>query len=124
MAKLPPAVKEAISKQELFPVATCDRQGTPNVVYIKYLKVVDDQTVLIADNYLQKTRDNILSNPQLSFVVLDEEKGSFQIKGTAKRMIDGLLYSEIQKWVPAKYPREAAIVLTVEQVYNGAKQIL
>ena len=124
MAKLPPAVKEAILKQEFFPVATCDRQGIPNVVYIKYLKVVDDQTVLIADNYLQKTRDNILSNPQLSFVVLDKEKGSYQIKGAAKRMIDGPLYGEIQKWVPAKYPREAAIVVTVEQVYNGAKQIV
>ena len=51
-------------------------------------------------------------------------KFEYQIKGAAKRMIDGPLYGEIQKWVPPKYPREAAIVVTVEQVYNGAKQIV
>jgi len=124
MVNLPKMVKEAILKQDIFPVATCDSQGTPNVVYIKYLKIIDDQAVLIADNYLHKTRENILSNPKLSFVVLDEEKGSFQIKGTAKRLVDGPMYDEVKKWVPEKLPREAAIVLHVEQLYNGAKQLL
>ena len=123
MAKLPQMVKEAISKQEIFPVATSDSQGMPNVVYIKYLKVVDDQTILIADNYLHKTRDNILRNPKLSCVVLDEEKGSFQIKGSAERLTQGPLYEDIQKWVSDKLPKEAAVVLRVEQIYNGAKQI-
>ena len=123
MIKLPNVVQEAISKQEIFPVATCDKRGMPNVVYIKYLKVIDDKTVLIADNYLHKTRDNILGNPKITFVVLDDEKGSFQVKGSAKRLIDGPMYGEVQKWVPAKLPREAAVVVHVEQVYNGAKQI-
>jgi len=124
MAKLPKIVKEAISKQDVFPVATSDPEGIPNVVYIKYLKVVDDQTVLIADNYLHKTRSNILRNPKLSFVVLDEDKGSFQIKGTAKRLIDGPMYGEVLKWVPDRLPKVAAIVLSVEQVYNGSKQLI
>ena len=123
MTALPSTVKDAIAKQEIFPVATSDAQGTPNVIYIKYLKVIDDHTVLIADNYLHKTRDNILANPKLSFVVLDEDKGSFQIKGAAQRLTDGPMFSEIQKWVPDRLPREAAVVLTVEQIYNGAQQL-
>ena len=122
-AQLSNVVKEAIAKQDIFPVATCDLHGIPNVVYIKYLKVMDDETVLIADNYLHKTRDNILNNFRLSFVVLDEDNGSFQIKGTAKRLIDGPMYGEVQKWAPTKLPREAAIVLSVEEIYNGAKQL-
>ena len=124
MVKLPSMVKEAISKQDVFPVATSDLQGTPNVVYIKYLKVIDDQTVLIADNYLHKTRDNILSNPKLSFMVLDEEKGSFQIKGSTERLTEGTMYDEVQRWVPEKFPRVAVVVLHVEQVYNGAEQLI
>jgi len=123
MAQLPKLVKEAIAKQDVFPVATCSQDGTPNVVYIKFLKAIDDETVLIADNYLNKTRENILNNTKLAFVVRDEEKGSFQIKGTAKRLTDGPMYGEVQKWVPNQFPRVAAVVLHVEQVYNRADQV-
>ena len=73
MAKLPDVVKKAISQQEVFPVATSNQEGSPNVVYIKYLKVIDDQTVLIADNYLNKTRDNILKNGKIAFAVLEPQ---------------------------------------------------
>ena len=123
MAQLPDAVKKAISKQEIFPVATSDQNRMPNVVYIKYLKVMDDQTALIADNYLNKTRDNILSNGKISFVVLDEDKGSFQIKGTAERVTQGAMFDEVQKWVPDDLPKVAAVVMHIEEVYNGAESI-
>jgi len=124
MVQLPKMVKDAINKQDVFPVATCSQNGTPNVVYIKFLKVLDDKTVLIADNYLSKTRDNILHNPKLAFVARDEEKGSFQIKGTVKRLIDGPMYGEVQKWVPDNFPKVAAVVLHIEQIYNGANQLV
>ena len=123
MAQLPDAVKKAIAKQDIFPVATCNQNRIPNVVYIKYLKVVDEQTVLIADNFLNKTRDNILSNGKIAFAVRDEEKGSFQIKGTAERLTEGDTFDEVQKWVPDKLPRVAAVIMHIEEIYNGAKRI-
>ncbi|MFA5240085.1 MAG: pyridoxamine 5'-phosphate oxidase family protein [Phycisphaerae bacterium] len=123
MAKLPSAVKEAITKQDVFPVATSNQDCMPNLIYIGYLKVVDDETVLIADNYLKKTRDNILSNGKISFVVRDEKKGSYQIKGTAERLTEGPLFDEVQKWVSDDHPKVAAIVMHVEEIYNGAEQI-
>jgi predicted pyridoxine 5'-phosphate oxidase superfamily flavin-nucleotide-binding protein len=104
-------------------VATSTSKGISNVVYIKYLKVVDDQTILIADNYLNKTRDNILNNGKIAFAVLDDEKGSFQIKGTARRLTEGTMFDEVQKWVPEKLPRVAAVVMRVEEIYNGTKRI-
>jgi len=123
MAQLSSNVKNAISKQEVFPVATTGKDSIPNVVYIAYLKVIDDQTVLIADNYLNKTRDNILSNSKIAFVVNDEEKGSFQIKGTAERLTEGKMFDEVQKWVPDKLPKVAAVVMHIEEIYNGAEKI-
>ena len=123
MAQLPDIVKEAILKQDVFPVATSNQDQVPNVVYIAYLKVIDDQTVLIADNYLNKTRDNISSNGKIAFAVPDEKKGSFQIKGTAKRLTEGELFDEVQKWVPDKLPKVAAVVMHVEEIYNGAEKI-
>ena len=123
MAKLTDAVKKAILEQEILPVATSNKDKIPNVVYIKYLKVVDDQTVLIADNYLNKTRDNILDNGKIAFAVRDDEKGSYQVKGTAERITEGDMFEEVQQWVPDELPRLAAIVMHVESVYNGAEQI-
>ena len=120
MAQLPEAVKKAISQEDNFSVATSSKDGTPNVIYIKYLKVVDDETILIADNYFSKTRDNILSFGKIAFAVLDEEKGSFQVKGTAVRFTEGPMFDEVQKWVPDRLPRVAAVVMHVEDIYNGA----
>jgi len=124
MAQLPKMVKDAIDKQDVFPIATCAQDGTPNLVYVKYLKLIDDETVLIADNRFNKTRDNILNNPKLTFVVRDEEKGSFQIKGATEWLTTGPMFDEVQKWVSDKLPRVAAVVLHIEQVYNGANQLV
>ena len=104
-------------------MATSNQDCIPNVVYIKYLKLVDDETILIADNYLKKTRDNILSNSKIAFAVHDEGKGSFQIKGTAKRLTEGDMFDEVQKWVPDKLPRVAAVIMHIEEIYNGAERI-
>ncbi len=127
MAKLPKEVKEAIEKailkQEAFPVATASNDSTANVAYITYLKPIDDETILIADNFLNKTRDNILANSKVSFAVLDEVKGSYQIKGTAKRLTEGEIFDHMQDWVVDELPRVAAIVMTVEEVYNGAQKL-
>jgi len=123
MAQLPDVVKKAITKQDIFPVATSNQNCIPNVVYIKYLKLVDDDTILIADNFLKKTRDNILSNGKITFAVRDEEKGSFQIKGTAERLTEGDMFDEVQKCVPDKLPRVAAVIMHIEEIYNGAEQI-
>lgn len=123
MVPLPDEVKKAISRQEVFPVATSSEDNTPNVVYIKYLKVIDDHTVLIADNYLHKTRKNILANSRIAFVVLDEEKGSYQVKGTAERLEEGPLFEEVRDWVPEDMPRSGAVKINIEEIYNGADRV-
>lgn len=124
MAKLPEEVRKAIGKQDVFPIATCSSEGVPNVVYVAYLKVMNDEAVLIADNYFDKTRSNILSNPKMSFVVRDKDKGSFQVKGTVERLTDGPVFEEMRKWVRDDLPRAAAVVLHVEEVYNGSKRLI
>ena len=117
------AISKQISKKDAFPVATSDQDQTPNVAYITYLKVINDQTVLIADNYLNKTRNNILSNGKIAFAVLDDDKGSYQIKGTAEIQTEGAMFDEVKKWVPDRLPKVAAVVMHIEDIYNGAERI-
>ena len=123
MVKIPSKVRKAIDDGKPFSLATSTKKGKPNVIYVGYLKLIDDETVLIADNYFKKTKNNILQNNQLAFAVLDEKAGSYQIKGRTEYLTKGKYYDEVQEWCGKKYPRKAAIILHVKEVYNGAKRL-
>jgi hypothetical protein len=123
MVKMPPDVRATLEKQKPAPVATADGEGTPNVVYVGFLKVLDDETILIGDNFFYKTAANLAENPKVSILCYDTEtKKSFQIKGTATVHKEGKHFDEMTKWVLAvnnKLPAKAAVVVKVEEVFNA-----
>ena len=127
MAKLPEEVKAAIDKAANVCVATADKNAIANVIYVSYLKYQDDETIIIADNKLSKTRENLKSNPKLSFVVLDTEtKKSYQVKGTVTTYLTGEQYQSVVDWVHVKKPEMtpfAALYVTVEEVFCGSEKI-
>ncbi len=68
----------------------------PNVIFVSFLKYLDDETIVIADNKFSKTRTNIDNNPNLSFVVLDADtKKSYQIKGSVEYLTEGDIYQPV-----------------------------
>lgn len=123
MVKIPAKVRKAINDGKPFSLATSTKKGKPNVIYVGYLKLIDNETVLIADNYFKKTKNNLLQNNQLVFAVLDGKAGSYQIKGRTEYLTKGKYYDEVQEWCRKKHPRKAAVILHVKEVYNGAKKL-
>ncbi len=127
MATLPDVVKTAIDKASTVCVATVDKNAIPNVIYVSYLKYLDDETIIIADNKFSKTRINLDSNPNLSFVVLNADtKKSYQIKGSVEYLTDGDIYQSVVDWVHLKMPEitpKAAVYMQVEEVFCGAEKI-
>ncbi|MFZ2376736.1 MAG: pyridoxamine 5'-phosphate oxidase family protein, partial [Methanothrix sp.] len=59
MVKMPADVKETLEKQKPVPIATASRSGIPNVVFVGLLKIIDDETLMIADNFFYKTAQNL-----------------------------------------------------------------
>ena len=47
-------LKKAINENLVY-MATSDNSGTPNVVPIGFCKVITEDTLLIADNFMKKT---------------------------------------------------------------------
>ena len=123
MVKMPADVRETLEKQKPAPIATADSDGTPNVVYVGFLKVLDDETIMIADNFFYKTAANLEANPKISILCYDTEtKKSFQVKGRTEVYKEGPKYDEMTKWVLGvnnKLPAKAAVVVKVEEVYNA-----
>ncbi|MCB1692600.1 MAG: pyridoxamine 5'-phosphate oxidase family protein, partial [Pseudomonadales bacterium] len=52
-------------------VATCDRDGMPNVTYVSQAMYVDSTHVALSFQFFNKTRQNILANPEACLLVMD-----------------------------------------------------
>lgn len=54
-------------------IATCDANGTPNVTYVSQVHYVDRDHVALSFQFFNKTRENILANPQVTTIVIHPE---------------------------------------------------
>lgn len=58
-------------------IATSDAQGVPNVAYISQVYYVDEQHVALSFQFFNKTRQNILANPQAVVLLIHPLTGQF-----------------------------------------------
>ena len=125
MAILPEDVSTAWEKRKgAIVLTTVDKDGVPNSIYATCVSKYDEETIVVADNYFDKTQKNILAGSKGSVLFITDEGSSFQIKGHIEYLKDGPVFEDMKKWNPTKHPGHAAATLKVEEVYSGAKKLL
>jgi predicted pyridoxine 5'-phosphate oxidase superfamily flavin-nucleotide-binding protein len=121
MARITNEMREITEKARVPVVATATVDGKPNAVPITFTKVISDDEILIMDNFMQKTRQNIDENPQVAISVWDMESNkAFQFKGYARIESTGKTFDEGVRWVRSKSPRlnpKAAVIVKVDEIY-------
>ena len=125
MSELPEDVSKAWNDRK-GPVVftTVDEEGVPNAIYATCVSKFNEGTIVIADNYFDKTRKNILAGSKGSVLFITNEGKAFQVKGTIEYHKEGSIFEDMKKWNPTKHPGHAAAVLKVEEVYSGPKKLL
>ena len=123
MVKLTDEMKEDFAKMKIFPFATASKGGEPNVIPIGMCDLQEDgETIWIADNYFNKTRNNLDENPRGAIYVWGPEiKGCYQIKGDIEIKTEGADYEKMYKMVKSKgdrFPGKALAVLKITDVYE------
>lgn len=125
MAKLPERVSRARDDRNGPAVlATVDENGVPNAIYAGAVSKYDEETIVIADNFFSKTRENIMAGSKGSVLFMTNEIRSFQLKGMITYHWDGELFEHMKKWNPEGFPGRAAVALKVEGVYSGAERLV
>jgi len=134
MVALTAEMKELFSKVKLFPVATASKKGMPNVAPIAFVVLVKDDTIWLADNFMQKTLLNVRENPHIAIYLYDSDsKKCFQVKGSIDVKTSGEDYEKMRKMVLEKkpsLPAKSLLVMKITEVFecmpgpNAGKKVL
>jgi len=137
LAKMSGELIELINKTPCCYLATCSRDGAPNVVPCGSTTTIDPETIVVAAAFLDKTLRNIKENPKvaltfhspappkdkISLEALAKVK-AYQVKGSAQLLTSGPVYEKTKEMVRARLGEPAlkmlkgALVVKVEEIYS------
>jgi predicted pyridoxine 5'-phosphate oxidase superfamily flavin-nucleotide-binding protein len=122
MVALTGEMKELFAKIRLFPVATASKKGVPHVTPIAFVSLVRDDTIWLADNFMNKTLSNVRENPFIALYLYDSDsKKCCQIHGKVEVKTSGTDYEKMKKMVQEKkpgLPAKSLLVMTITDVYD------
>lgn len=107
-------------------LATATADGTPNAVPVGSKKIIDEETILISNQFLNKTLANLKSNPKAAVSFWEGFEG-YQFKGTVTIETTGERFKETAEWIedmgnkigfPLK--SKGAVIFNIEEIYGLA----
>lgn len=70
-------------------VGSVDRHGNPNISPRYVIAILDDEKMVFADAFMNKTYANIKAWPKVTIAVVDKiNRGGFQLKGDVEEITD------------------------------------
>ena len=88
---------DAIEKDNVVFLSTCS-DDVPNVVPIGFARPLDDENILLVDNFMKKTHENLEKNPKAAIVVRDASKCPYQFKGSVEIFESGKYFDDAVDW--------------------------
>jgi predicted pyridoxine 5'-phosphate oxidase superfamily flavin-nucleotide-binding protein len=121
MATITQDMKNIFEKARPYIFATAGKDGKPNGVPIGMARIISDEEVLLADNFMNKTRRNIAENPWTAITFWTQEAHyGYQFKGRARveesgKNLEDLKRSMQERKVP--FSPKAVVIVKVEEIY-------
>ncbi len=97
--------------------ATVDKAGKPNVIGVAFVKVVSNSQILITDNYMKQTKENLENNNNVCLAVWDQERNWVKLVGKASYYTNGQRKEFVEKMKENKgLPAKGAILIDVSEL--------
>ena len=120
MVSLNNEIKESLAGTKTVFLATSSKDCTPNVVPIGAFKLMDDKTLLISDQFFNKTLQNMKENPKIALSWWGE-KGGFQLKGSVTIHTQDEIFQQDVAWMKELRPNlapKSAVILKISDAYQ------
>ena len=120
MPKLTSEIKDSLTGTKIIFLATSSKTSVPNVVPIGAFKLLDDETLLISDQFFNKTLANMQENPNIALSWWGE-KGGFQLKGSLTIHTQDDIFRQDVAWMKELRPNlapKSAIVMKITDAYH------
>lgn len=115
-------IKAQIEKVGVCHLITAAKSGLPNAAPMGGLWVMDDDTIWIANNFMNKSAANVRDNPQEALLVWSREIGNcIQLKGTATLESGTPEHAKMMEMMEAKkpgLPKKELLKLVVKEIYT------
>ncbi len=118
MSEINDEMKNLLNETAIWVLATADKEGLPNAVPIFFTKILDNGQLMMVDNFMNKTIDNIKKNPKVSVSVWKDKSG-YQFKGTAVIETDGTNFEQGKVLAKDRSPK-GIVMVDVTSVYTTA----
>ncbi len=109
-------VKELIENNPLG-LATITADDKPNIIGVASVKVVANNQILITDNYMNRTLEDIAGNKNVCLIVWDSEMSGCKLIGEAEYFNDGKWKGYVEAMEENKgLPAKGAILITINKI--------
>jgi len=120
--KIPQKIQEIINRDKAFAFGTATLDGVPNINMIAIKKIKNDETILLADNYFNKTFTNLQKNTKGTILTKrTEDKLWYQLKGDCEYINEGPEYEKFKHWaksIKESFPAKGMVIFKVKEIYN------
>ena len=97
-------------------LATITKFGTPNIIGVTGVKIVDNQ-VIITDNYMRQTKEDIENNENVCLISWDKNLNGYKVIGKAKHYSGGKWLKFVKALPENKdYPAKGAVVAKIDKI--------
>ncbi len=98
-------------------VATVDSSNRPNVIGVAFVKAVNEDQLLITDNFMKQTKENIQANNNICLAVWNKDWNGYKFVGTAEYFTDGPWKEYVEKMAENEgLPAKGAILVTLSDI--------
>lgn len=118
--EIPNDLKDFINSVNIIALSTCDKNKNPNVVAIRFKKIVGSDTIWIVDTYFNKTKQNLIQNSRVAIAIWKGKQG-YQIKGNSKYHSEGKIFDDASHWATTqgkKSPNKGVLEVKVTEIYS------
>lgn len=126
MAKMTERMQELFNNTPIVVLSTATIDGIPNAVPVGAKKIIDSETILISNQFFNKTLANMQANPHVAVTYWEGHEG-YQLKGAVTIETSGQRYEDTVKWIDELTSKsgnpkkcKSVIILQIQEIYGLA----